>query len=192
VTGYQNARITAALAGCQTAAVGGSQTAAVKWQAGSQTAAVQLQALIHTSQPRCTRCLQHCTLVHLGNWAPGQLGVLGCLGLLGTWVLGLLFTAVSAITSSFALTVAAITNLCITGSQTAAVKWQVLKLQQCNCSLQKNTSHDAQGVCSIGAFGQLGSRTIEFGCLAHFVLRCLGYLGPWAIGLYITAVSAIS
>jgi hypothetical protein len=30
-------------------------------------------------------------LVHLGNWAPGQLGVLGCLGLMGTWALMFLF-----------------------------------------------------------------------------------------------------
>jgi hypothetical protein len=35
-------------------------------------------------------------LVLLSNWAPGQLdlGVLGCLGLLGTWALGLFVTAV--------------------------------------------------------------------------------------------------
>jgi hypothetical protein len=69
--------------------------------------------------------------------------------------------AVSAITSLFALT--AIANLKLS-----------LKLQQCNCRLiLLQASHDARGVCSIGAFGQLG------------------LLGPWALR-YRRAVSAIS
>jgi hypothetical protein len=38
----------------------------------SQTAAMQLQAYIITSQPRCTRCLQH-----WGIWATWALGLLG-------------------------------------------------------------------------------------------------------------------